>query len=130
MRPPEEQSDVEGLISNIVLVFAERGACSNFGYFIAMSAGDHYRTFNRIRLRETRIPIDAVYEVSVKVDQTLYVVVTTSPLGDPVIQYTSGREVLVSVGNDTITWNDILGQSHDLPIISRSPFAAGLKSQD
>ena len=75
-------------------------------------------------------PDNALYEVSMKVDQTLYVVVTTSPLPSGIIQYTVGREVLVNVGNDTITWNDILGRSHDVPIISRSPFASGLKSQD
>jgi len=44
MRPPKEQSDVEGSISNIVLVFAERGVCSSFSDFIAMAAGNHYRS--------------------------------------------------------------------------------------
>ena len=29
MQPPEEQSDVQGLISNIVLVLADLGACSS-----------------------------------------------------------------------------------------------------
>ena len=75
-------------------------------------------------------PDDALYEVSIKVNQTLYVVVTTSPPPSGILQYTVGHEVLVRVGDDTITWNDILGRSHDVPIISRSPFAGGLKSQD
>jgi len=75
-------------------------------------------------------PDDALYEVSVKVNRTLYVVVTTSPSPAGIIRYAVGREVLVRVGDDTITWNDILGQSHDVPIISRSPFAGSFKSQD
>ena len=75
-------------------------------------------------------PNDALYEVSVKVKQTLYVVVTKSPSPSGIIQYTVGHEVLVRVGDHTITWNDILGRSHDVPIISRRPFAGSLKSQD
>ena len=73
---------------------------------------------------------DALYEVSVKVNRTLYVVVTTSPSPAGIIQYAVGREVLVRVGEDTITWNDIMGESHEVPIISRSPFAGSFKSQD
>jgi len=64
---------------------------------------------------------DALYEVSVKVEQTLYVVVTKSPSPSGIIQYAVGREVLVKVGDDTITWNDIMGESHEVPIISRTP---------
>ena len=74
-------------------------------------------------------PDDVLYEVSVKVNRTLYVVVTKSPPPSGIIQYAVGREVLVRVGDDTITWNDILGQSHDVPIISRSPFTGTFKSQ-
>ena len=65
-------------------------------------------------------PADTLYEVSVKVNRTLYVVVTKSPSPSGIIQYTVGREVLVSVGDNTITWNDIMGESHEVPIISRT----------
>ncbi len=65
-------------------------------------------------------PDDALYEVSVKINRTLYVVVTTSPSPSGTIQYAVGREVLVRVGDDTITWNDIMGESHEVPIISRT----------
>ena len=75
-------------------------------------------------------PVDALYEVSVKVNQTLYVVVTTSPSPSGIIRYAVGREVLVRVDEETITWNDIMGESHEVPIISRSPFAGSFKSQD
>src|SRR5271166_1678623 len=66
-------------------------------------------------------PNDAVYEVSVKVKRTLYVVVTKSPSPSGIIQYAVGREVLVQIHDDTITWNDIMGESHEVPIISRTP---------
>jgi len=64
-------------------------------------------------------PHDALYEVSVKVKRTLYVVVTTSPSPSGTIQYAVGREILVQIGDDTITWNDIMGESHTVPIIGR-----------
>ena len=75
-------------------------------------------------------PGEAVYEVSVKVNGITYVVLTKSPLGGSTILYAVGRELLVMVGDKTITWNDILGRSHDAPIVSTSPFAGTVKSQD
>ena len=74
-------------------------------------------------------PSDVLYEVSVKVKQTLYVVVTTSPSPAGIIQYAVGRAVLVQVGDNTITWNDILGESHEVPIISRTLIADTTTSQ-
>ena len=65
-------------------------------------------------------PNDALYEVSVKVKRTLYVVVTTSPSPSGSIRYAVGRDVLVKVSDDTITWNDIMGESHEVPIISKT----------
>ena len=69
----------------------------------------------------TSNPNDALYEVSVKVKQTLYVVLTKSPSPSGTIQYAVGREVLVQVGDDTIKWNDIMGESHEVQILSRTP---------
>ena len=65
---------------------------------------------------------DALYEVSAVVGRTVYVVLTPSPSPSGAIRYAVGREVLVHVGDNTITWNDILGQSHEVPIISRARF--------
>lgn len=59
------------------------------------------------------------YEVSVKVAETIYVVLYTDTSGT--VQYAGGHQLLVHVGKDTITYNDRLGQSHDAPIISRKP---------
>ncbi len=73
---------------------------------------------------------DALYEVSAVVGRTVYVVLTPSPLPSGAIRYAVGREVLVHVGDNTIIWNDILGRSHEVPIISRSPFSGTFKSQD
>jgi len=42
-------------------------------------------------------------------------------LGTKTVQYAAGRELLLHVGKDTITYNDILGQSQELPIISQKP---------
>ena len=63
------------------------------------------------------------YDVSVRVADVLYVVLYTPPPGVRTVQYAAGREVLVLVGNKTITYNDILGNSIDVPILSRNTIA-------
>jgi len=66
------------------------------------------------------------YDVSVKVADTIYVVLYTPPLGMNTVKYATGRDLLVLVGKNTITYNDILGQSLEVPIVSRRT-AAGAK---
>jgi hypothetical protein len=61
------------------------------------------------------------YDVSVKVANTIYVVLYTPPLNELPPKYVTGRALLVSVGKDTITYNDMLGQSHQVPIESQRP---------
>lgn len=61
----------------------------------------------------------ASYDVSLKVGDTIYLVLYTSPLGMNTVKYTVGRELLVLVGEKTIRYNDILGQSLEVPIVSR-----------
>jgi hypothetical protein len=39
------------------------------------------------------------------------------------IKYAAGRELLVRVNEHTITYNDILGQSLEVPIVSQRPAA-------
>ena len=51
------------------------------------------------------------YDVSVKVGDTIYVVLYTPPLGQETVKYSAGRDLLVLVGKGTIRYNDILGQS-------------------
>ena len=59
------------------------------------------------------------YEVSVKVGDTTYVVLYTPPLGETTVKYVAGRSLLVLVGKKTITYNDILGRSVEVPIVSQ-----------
>lgn len=61
------------------------------------------------------------YDVSVKVGETIYVVLYTQPLGEVPPKYEIGRELLVLVGKKTITYNDILGESLQVPIESQKP---------
>jgi hypothetical protein len=67
---------------------------------------------------------DAVsYDVSVKVGNIIYVVLYTPPLGEGTVKYAAGRDLLVLVGKNTITYNDILGRSFAVPIESQKPAA-------
>ena len=59
------------------------------------------------------------YDISLRVGNTLYVVLYTPPAGTYGVQYAAGGEMLVLVGNKTITYNDILGNSRKAPILSR-----------
>ena len=63
----------------------------------------------------------ARYDVSVKVADTIYLVLYTDTMGTSTVKYAAGRELLVHVGKDTITYNDILGRSQEAPIISQKP---------
>jgi len=63
------------------------------------------------------------YDVSVKVGDTIYVVLYTPPLREETVKYAAGRDLLVLVGKSTIRYNDMLGQSYDVPIESQRPAA-------
>jgi hypothetical protein len=63
----------------------------------------------------------ASYDVSVKVAGTIYLVLYTDTLGTSTVKYAAGRELLVHVGKNTISYNDILGRSQEVPIISQKP---------
>jgi hypothetical protein len=69
------------------------------------------------------------YDVSVKVADTIYVVLYTPPLGMNTVRHAAGRELLVLVGKNTITYNDILGQSLQVAIVSRKPAANAKQSK-
>jgi len=59
------------------------------------------------------------FEVTVKVGDTLYVVLYTPPYGIETVKYATGAQVLVLVGEKTITYNDIAGNPIESPILSR-----------
>ena len=69
----------------------------------------------------------ASYDVSVKVGDTIYVVLYTPPLGEETVKYSAGRDLLV--GKRTIRYNDILGQSFEVPIESQKPAAKPKQSK-
>ena len=67
-------------------------------------------------------PSDPVtYDVSVKVGDIIYLVRYTTPAGEIAPKYAAGREMLVLVGKNTITYNDMLGRSLQVPIESQRP---------
>ena len=72
---------------------------------------------------------NARYEISVKVADTVYLVLYTDTLGTGTVKFAAGRELLVHVGKNTITYNDILGQSHEVPIISQKPVTNAKQAQ-
>jgi len=63
----------------------------------------------------------ASYDISVKVGDKMYLVLYTPPLGVDTVKYMAGRELLVQVNEKTITYNDILGESMEVPILSQRP---------
>lgn len=69
----------------------------------------------------------ASYDVSAKIGETIYVVLYTPHLGEESAKYAAGSELLVHVGEQTITYNDIMGRSYDVPIESRKPAASAKK---
>jgi hypothetical protein len=80
------------------------------------------------RVSEARARADAdarvtSSEVSVRVGNTAYGVLYAAPVGTDNVRYETGRELLVLVGEDTITYNDMLGNSFQVPILSRATAA-------
>jgi hypothetical protein len=67
------------------------------------------------------------YDVSLKVRDTVYVVLYTPPSGANGVEYSVGMDVVVLVGNKTITFTK-LGRTSEVPILRREtlPAKAGL----
>ena len=63
----------------------------------------------------------ASYDVSVKVGATIYVVLYTPALREETVKYSAGRDLLVFMGKSTVQYNDMLGQTHEVPIESQRP---------
>ena len=61
------------------------------------------------------------YDVSVKVGNTIYLVRYSTPPGEIPPKYPAGHDLLVFVGKNTITYNDMLGRSFQVPIESQRP---------
>jgi hypothetical protein len=63
------------------------------------------------------------YDISIKVRDMVYVVLYTPPPGTYGSQYVTGMDMLVLVGDKTIIYNDMLGVSREVPIVSRTKAA-------
>lgn len=65
------------------------------------------------------------YDVTVRAGNTEYVVLYVPPDGTfkEFVEYHLGLDGLVLVCTDTIKYNDALGRTHELPIISRRTIA-------
>jgi hypothetical protein len=70
----------------------------------------------------------AQYDVSVKVGNTVYVVLYAPPNGANAVEYSAGFDTLVLVGTDTLTINNKLSAKTEVPILRREvlPAQSGL----
>ena len=64
------------------------------------------------------------YEVTLRVGTSEYVVLYASPNGTDNIRYLLGMDHLVLIGSTTIKYNDLLGTTREVPIISRRQLPA------
>ena len=62
-----------------------------------------------------------IYDVTAKVGDEIYLVRYTTPAGEIAPKYATGHQLLVLVGKNTITYNDMLGRSLQVPIESQRP---------
>lgn len=106
------------LIAIIALCFA------TFPAFCQSTSKYQVAIITEVKLREAAgdSPSDpARYDVSVEVGDTIYVVLYTERLGEIPAKYATGRELLVLVEKNTITYNDMIGRSLQVPIESQRP---------
>lgn len=87
---------------------------------------DHYQVAKIIGVHQHLDASDDVsgpakYDVSVRVGKTIYEVLYKPIAGAETVKYVVGRELLVEVGDKSLIYNDLLGQSFEVPIISRRP---------
>ena len=89
--------------------------------FAQTSSKYEVATITDVQVHQENGSVVASYDVSVKVGGTIYLVLYIPPLGQETVKYAAGRELLVLVDKETITYNDILGESYQVPIVSQRP---------
>jgi F0F1-type ATP synthase delta subunit len=84
---------------------------------IAHTTGDHTQNENGKQ-----------YDVSVKIGDTVYVVLYTQPAGKYGVQFAAGQNILVAIGTDHLAFHDVLGNAIEVPILRREglPAQAGI----
>jgi len=65
------------------------------------------------------------YDISVKVGNTVYVVLYSASDGNDVAQYKVGLDFPVQIDGKTMRFSDALGRPMSVPIINQKPFVAG-----
>ncbi len=102
---------------------ATLGLCLvTFPAFCQSPAKYQVATILEIKLhQETGAPASegTSYDVSVKVGNTIYVARYTPRIEESDARHAAGRDLLVQIGNDTITYMDIMGRSYEVPIVSK-----------
>jgi len=68
------------------------------------------------------------YDVSVKIGNTVYLVLYTPPHGAKIVEYSPGIDMLFLVGSDTLTFNSKISGKTAVPILRREtlPATSGL----
>jgi mevalonate kinase len=64
------------------------------------------------------------YDISIRVGDTIYVVLYTLPPGKLSPEYRAGSELSVLVASQTIKFNDMLGRPMEVPIMQRKTVPA------
>jgi hypothetical protein len=100
--------------------------CAVAASVLGQASSSKYQPGTIMAVKDHLDPNDSTkrYDISIKVGHTMYVVLYTPPPGAYGFQYSAGQDLLVSVGTNTITYNDLLGNSRKVPIVSRSPVSA------
>jgi hypothetical protein len=113
----EERSKIMLRLVSLFLMFV-----TTFPAFCQSTSKYQVGTITEVKVHQaagTGVSDAASYDVSVKVGDTIYVVLYTPALGEETVKYAAGRDLLVLVGKKTITYNDILGRSFAVPIESQ-----------
>ena len=103
---------------------------------LAQSAPQKYQSALIVKINKRQDPVSESgespaerYEATFRVNDTDYVALYTPAPGVHGFQYLAGMTILILVEEKTITFNDILGRSITVPIISRKPAPLPKKPQ-
>src|SRR4051812_20968298 len=109
---------------NRTLVGLILGCVASWSVSLCQSPQDKYQlaTILEVKRDQSADSPDASitgYDISLKVGDTVYVVLFKQLPGSHGVEHIAGLQKLVLVGNDTVTFNDILGKSRQASILSR-----------
>jgi hypothetical protein len=93
---------------------------------VCQSTKDHWQVGTILAIKHDELaarqnPPVTRYDISLKVNDTIYVIRYAPPPGTYGMQFTAGRQKLVHVGDQAITFNDQLGRPRQAQIVSRKP---------